>query len=108
MNSFNQYKIIFWLFFCILATKVFFLFFSGRPALFPTSYMVGREDKRTNNRTMLPTLKKKKDNAAAGCQGPVKIELLKGAGLLFFLYLFVIFLEKPHCKGSIKYVNING
>ena len=32
-----------------------------------------------NNRTMLPTLK---NNAAAGYQGPVKIELLKGAGLL--------------------------
>ena len=41
--------------------------------------MIGREDKRTNNRTMLPTLK---NNAAAGYQGPVKIELLKGAGLL--------------------------
>ena len=41
--------------------------------------MVGREDKRTNNRTMLSTLK---NNAAAGYQGPVKIELLKGAGLL--------------------------
>ena len=43
------------------------------------SYMVGREDKRTNNRTMLPILK---NNAAAGYQGPVKIELLEGAGLL--------------------------
>ena len=52
---------------------------SGRPAPFATSYMVGREDKRTNNRTMLPTLK---NNAAAGYQGPVKIELLKGVGLL--------------------------
>ena len=41
--------------------------------------MVGREDKRTNNRTILSTLKY---NAAAGYQGPVKIELLKGAGLL--------------------------
>ena len=41
--------------------------------------MVGREHKRTNNRKMLPTLK---DNAAAGYQGPVKMELLKGAGLL--------------------------
>ena len=29
----------------------------GRPAPFATCYMVGREDKRTNNRTMLPTLK---------------------------------------------------
>ena len=34
----------------------------GRPAPFATSYMVGREDKSTNNRTMLPTLK---NNAAA-------------------------------------------
>ena len=52
---------------------------AGRPAQFATSYMIGREDKRTNNRTTLPTLK---NNAAAGYQGPVKIELLKGAGLL--------------------------
>ena len=43
------------------------------------SYMVDREDKRKNKRTMLPTLK---NNAAVGYQGPVKIELLKGAGLL--------------------------
>ena len=42
------------------------------------SYMCGREDKRTKNRTMLSTLK---NNAAAGYQGPVKIEVLKGAGL---------------------------
>ena len=41
--------------------------------------MVGRRAKRTNNRTVLPALK---TNAAAGYQGPVKIELLKGAGLL--------------------------
>ena len=41
--------------------------------------MFGREDKRAINRTMLPGLK---NNAAAGYQGPVKIELLKGAGLL--------------------------
>ena len=51
----------------------------GRPVSFATSYMVGREDKKTNNRAMLPTLK---NNAAAGYQGPVKIKLLKGAGLL--------------------------
>ena len=44
-----------------------------------SNVLVGREDKRTNNRTMIPTLK---NNAAAGYQGPVKIELLKGAGLL--------------------------
>ena len=41
--------------------------------------MVGREDKRTNNRTMFSALK---NNAAAGYQGPVKIELLKSTGLL--------------------------
>ena len=51
----------------------------GRPASFVTSYMVGREDKRTNKRTMLPTLK---NNAAAGYKGPVKIELLRSAGQL--------------------------
>ena len=38
-----------------------------------TSYMVAREDKRKNNRTMF--------NAAAGFKGPMKTELLKGAGL---------------------------
>ena len=43
------------------------------------SYMVGRDDKRTNNRTMFSGLK---ENAAAGCKVPAKIELLKGAGLL--------------------------
>ena len=42
--------------------------------------MVGREDKRTNNRTMFSTLK---NNAAAGYQGQVEIELLKGACLLW-------------------------
>ena len=41
------------------------------------SYMVGRDDKRTNNRTMFSALK---ENAAAGCKVPAKIELLKGAG----------------------------
>ena len=35
---------------------------------------IGREDKRTNNRTILPALK---NNAAADYQGPVKIELFK-------------------------------
>ena len=54
----------------------------GRPAPFATPYMVGREDKRTKNRTILPTLK---NNAAAGYQNPRKIELLKGAGLLVLL-----------------------
>ena len=37
--------------------------------------MVGREDKRSNNRTMIPALK---NNAAVGYQGPVKIELSTG------------------------------
>ena len=32
--------------------------------------MAGREDKRMNNKTMLPTLK---NNAAAGYKGPVKM-----------------------------------
>ena len=45
----------------------------GRPAPFPMSYTVGQEDKRTNNRTMFPSLK---NNAAAGYQGSVKKELL--------------------------------
>lgn len=51
----------------------------GQPALFAMSYMVSWENKKTNKRTMLPTLR---NNAAAGYQGPVKIELLKCAGLL--------------------------
>ena len=42
---------------------------------------VGREDKRTKNRTMFTAAVK--NNAAAGYQGPVKIELLKDAGLLY-------------------------
>ena len=45
---------------------------------------VGREDKKTNNKTMLP---KPKHNAAAGYQGPMKTEILKGAGLLGFFGL---------------------
>ena len=51
----------------------------GRHAPFVTSYRVDREDKRRNNKAMLPTLK---NNAAAGYKGELKIELLKGAGLL--------------------------
>ena len=42
--------------------------------------MVGQEDKRTNNRTMFPTLK---NNVAASYHAPVEIELFKGAGLLW-------------------------
>ena len=52
---------------------------AGRPAPFATSYMIGRENKRTNNETILPAVK---NNAVAGYNGPVKLELLKGAGLL--------------------------
>ena len=43
------------------------------------SYITGRENKRTNNRTMLGA---PKNNAAAGYHGPVKMALLKGASLL--------------------------
>ena len=49
------------------------------PASFAASSMVSREDKRTDNRTVIPALK---NNGAAGYQGPVKIELLKSACLL--------------------------
>ena len=55
--------------------------------------MVSQKNKRTNNRTMLPTLK---NNAAAGYQGPVKIELLKGTGLL----------ETEACKLSVPALNL--
>ena len=48
----------------------------GRPAPFAASYMVGREDKRTNNRTMFPTLKKKTMQLQVNYKGQVKIELL--------------------------------
>ena len=51
----------------------------GRPAPFAMSNMVGQEDNRMNNRTMFPSLK---NNADAAYKGPVKIELLEGAGLL--------------------------
>ena len=42
--------------------------------------MVVGEEKRTNKRTMLPTLK---INATAAYQVPEKIEVLMGAGPLF-------------------------
>ena len=51
----------------------------GRPAQFATSYIAGQEDKRMNNRTMFPALK---NNAGVGFEGPMKIELFKGVGLL--------------------------
>ena len=54
----------------------------GRPAPFATSYMVGREDKRTNDRTMIPT---PKNNEAASYKGPVKTELFKVEGLMSFI-----------------------
>ena len=44
-------------------------FLKGRLAPLATSHMVGREDKRTNNRTMLPALK---NNTTAGYKGPGK------------------------------------
>ena len=56
-------------------------FSAGRPASFATFYMVGREDKRMNNRTMFPVLK---SNAAAGYKRPVPIELLNGTGLISY------------------------
>ena len=59
----------------------FILIFNALPAPFAKSYMIGRENRRTNNRTILPALKK--NNAAAGYKGQVIIGLLKGAGLLF-------------------------
>ena len=55
------------------------------------TWLVERK-KRTNNRTMFLTLK---NNATAGYQGPVKIELLKGAGLVPFLS------SHEHCRSSI-------
>ena len=49
-----------------------------RPAPFTISHIIGREDKRTDNRTMrLDT----KNNRAAGYLDPEKIELGKGEGL---------------------------
>ena len=50
-----------------------------RLAPFATSDVVGQKDKRLSKRTILPILK---NNATAGYQGPVKIELLKREGLL--------------------------
>ena len=61
----------------------------GRPAPFVTPYMVGREDKRTNNRTMLPTLK---SNPAAGYQESSEIELLKGTLPLLYMSELCCFL----------------
>ena len=67
-------------------------------AAYVTPFMVGQEDKRTNNRTMFPALK---NSAAAGYKSLVKIKLLKGAGLLipsrvvsfFFSFSFFLFLS---------------
>ena len=57
----------------------------GRPALFAMSYMVGHMDKRMNNKTMFPTLKSNAAASSVQVQGPVKIEVLKGAGLQNFV-----------------------
>ena len=51
----------------------------GQPAPFTTSNMVGREDKRTNNRMMLS---ESQSNAAAGFKSSVKIKLLKSVDLM--------------------------
>ena len=50
----------------------------GRLSLFPTSHIIGRKNKRTNNKAML--LDGKTDY-----QGPVKIELRAGASLLLYI-----------------------
>ena len=52
---------------------------SGRSAPFATTHIIGREDKRTNNRTMLQDTK---NNAASAYLGPVQTDCRKGAGLL--------------------------
>ena len=51
----------------------------GRLTPFARYSVICQGDKRTNNTAMLPN---QKSNAAAGYQGPGKIQLLKGAGLL--------------------------
>ena len=62
------------------------------------------EDKRTNNRAMLPTLRNK---AAAGYQRPVKIELLKGVSLLRITLLAsnAVFLFHPRITSLINSVS---
>ena len=68
-----------------------------------TSCMVGREDKRTNNRTMFPA---QGNSAAIGYQCPVKLELLKGADLLrIFLITIQLLLHKINYM--YHYININ-
>ena len=58
----------------------------GRPAplnLQRLAWLAERTKGKTNNRTMFPTPpppQKKEKKLAAGYQGPVKIELLKGEG----------------------------
>ena len=61
-----------------------YMYFGGDlPAPFATPYMVvwsrGQKNEQQNN---APSLK---NNAAAGYKGPVKIDVLKGAGLLIFV-----------------------
>ena len=53
----------------------------GRRAPFAKSYMVGREGKRTHNRTMLPS---PKNQCSCRLQGSSENRALKGAGLLIF------------------------
>ena len=73
--------------------------------------MVGREDKRTNNRTMFPALK---DNAAVGYKSPVKIELMKGrfretvitnAACRFTVHSMHSVEPKSKCLGNFDYNN---
>ena len=64
----------------VVRRNLFSITIVRRTASFATSYLVGREDKRTDNRTKLSS--PKKNNAAAVYKGLVKLELLKGAGQL--------------------------
>ena len=68
----------------------------GRLTPFARYSMICQGDKRTNNTTMLPT---QKSNAAAGYQGPVKIEILKG---LLTLQPNVMIYSHPHCVSVLK------
>ena len=56
---------------------------SGRPAPFATTHIIGRENKRTNNKT---TRLETKRSGAAGYLGLVQTDRRKGAGLLFWIH----------------------
>ena len=51
------------------------------PAPFSTSHIIGREGKRTNNKTVRRDTKNN-NNEATGYLGPMKIKLRNAAGLL--------------------------